>query len=520
MTTVGCHLGWSLALEAFSATTLQVMVELERRQLLQALASVGKQLGLQRGEIIRDDASRVGVLAFMGVIRATPGPTAAKSDAEKTYTAFVKTFDKKPPGSSAAAAHAGAAPTATASEDKKGLRGKSFLFTYNWDFFGLPLPDGTPPFSSEQALWDDWLAAKTSMMHGLQVVKDSDTLERSLNSGLVGRVHIHRKVDLKEAIDHRTKDAALYHGILPNVSTTLVPVSLQKKARGANFQQASNRLHFYTWAPKLGTVFVSTNYLPFRDYRVQGKWLEDLWGDHKLSHDDYESLSLRVRLGHSTRKRDRDLVRAEETEARMLAKKRDIDEALKKITKPFRIFDQVTAWEDSFLKLGFRWKILVLTADSSSGKSTFAEHRFDNPYVLTVEDAEILDLRGFESEVHDGIVLDNVNSWGQLLRWRAKLQGRNAVNKGGQTPSGMYSYPQHLFGVPIVATIDLDAPDKYLVDPQDARCSNWLVTNLQILRLAPGEAFFDRTETEAVHAPNTFSLFAETVKKRRASSSS
>ena len=74
--------------------------------------------------------------------------------------------------------------------------------------------------------------------------------------------------------------------------------------------QASNRLHFYTWTPKLGTVFVTTNYAPFQDDRVQGKWLEDLWGDHKLSHDDYESLSLRVRLGHSTHKRDHDLVRA------------------------------------------------------------------------------------------------------------------------------------------------------------------------------------------------------------------
>ena len=81
------------------------------------------------------------------------------------------------------------------------------------------------------------------------------------------------------------------------------------------------------------------------------------------------------------------------------------------------------------------------------------------PY--NVEEAENLDLKSFDRDVHDGLVLDNVNSWGQLLLWRAVLQARNAKSKGGQSATNVYSYTQYLFGVPVVATVDLDAADAF-----------------------------------------------------------
>ena len=60
----------------------------------------------------------------------------------------------------------------------------------------------------------------------------------------------------------------------------------------------------------------------------------------------------------------------------------------------------------------------MLCADSASGKSTYAESLFDRPYVITVEDASHLDLKEFDREKFDGIVLDNVNSWDQIRSWR------------------------------------------------------------------------------------------------------
>ena len=94
------------------------------------------------------------------------------------------------------------------------------------------------------------------------------------------------------------------------------------------------------------------------------------------------------------------------------------------VKKPFRSFQALTAWEDSFLKVAFRWKVLVLVADTASGKSAFAESLFRNPYIITVEDADHLDLRGFDYETHDGLILDNVNCWALLRKWRAVLQAR------------------------------------------------------------------------------------------------
>ena len=153
--------------------------------------------------------------------------------------------------------------------------------------------------------------------------------------------------------------------------------------------------------------------------------------------------------------------------------------------------------------------------NSVAGKSTFAESLFENPFLITVEDAEHLDLKGFDVQKHDGVVLDNVSSWAQLLSWRAVLQGRNAKSRGGQSATNMYSYIQYLFGVPVVATVDLDAPDPWLVERGGQWASRWLLKNTVLLRLQNGETFYVPGPEQSRKVPNSFSLFAQTVKRRR-----
>ena len=131
--------------------------------------------------------------------------------------------------------------------------------------------------------------------------------------------------------------------------------------------------------------------------------------------------------------------------------------------------------------------------------------------------AEQLDLKDFDQETHDGLVLDNVNSWGQLLPWRALLQARNAKSRGGQSATNTYAYVQYLFGVPVVATIDLDAPDAFLAQ-SGRRCSQWLLKNCVILRLPAGEAFYDRNALPQEPVANNLSLFAKMAKRRRSAS--
>jgi hypothetical protein len=458
--------------------------------------------GLASVAACRDDSGKGKVTGMMMDIRAASDLEAAVLQAaEETFQRYECTFS-----------------TDTGPKQLEGfrLRGKSFLLTYNWDYFNKPFPDGTPPPSTPAELWGMWVSWKHARARLLGVRQSTSTLEASLHSDIEGRVHLHWKVNLGGALDQTNTDGLDFLGVQPDARATTVPTdSFRKNARGANFLEASNRAHFYVWAPKEGTLRGDTDYIPFQAYRVLGKWLDDLWTDRKLSNKTYEALSLQVRVGHAGRMRDLQLVAAREKEGKVDQQLAKVEAELAKLRAPFRVFPEVRAWEDSFLNLDFRWKLLVLVADSASGKSSFAESLFERPFILTVEAAEHLDLKAFEQEVNDGLVLDNVNSWEQLLRWRAVLQARNAKSSGGQSATNMFAYVQYLFGVAVVATIDLDAPDAYLVQAGNPKCSNWLLKNCVILRLPAGQAFYDREAVPQAVVENTFSRFADTVKRRR-----
>ena len=129
-----------------------------------------------------------------------------------------------------------------------------------------------------------------------------------------------------------------------------------------------------------------------------GRWIDDLWMREKLDHGAYGELALRLRRGYATRKRDLEAVLAEERSRRLAERVEEVERALHSRKKPFRSFLAVRAWEESFLHVDFRYKVLVLCADSASGKSVFAESLFQNPYVLTVESSEHLDLKSFNYE--------------------------------------------------------------------------------------------------------------------------
>ena len=124
-----------------------------------------------------------------------------------------------------------------------------------------------------------------------------------------------------------------------------------------------------------------------------------------------------------------------------------------------------------------------------------------------------LDLKGFNRATHDGIVLDNCNSFGQLLGWRALLQARNAQTKGGQSATQMYAYSQYLFMIPIVATVDFDAKDAYLVDGDSMWRSKWLCGNTVLVKLEEGEAFYEQRVEVAGPAADT--LFAQHLRAQR-----
>ena len=217
------------------------------------------------------------------------------------------------------------------------------------------------------------------------------------------------------------------------------------------------------------------------------------------------------------RMRDFHAVCRDEGEARIDAEIRKRKAELATLLYPFKEIPEVELWADQYLVVAPRYKLLLLHADSRAGKTSFAESLFDSPFVVTVEDSPFLDLKGFDRSKHDGLVLDNVNSFGQVLRWRAVLQARNVKTKGAQSQTQMYSYSQYLLLVPVVATIDLDAQDSHLVEEGHPGASTWLLQNTVRVRLGAGETFYERPQRRhaAPRAPRSDTLFAEGLRRRR-----
>ena len=83
-----------------------------------------------------------------------------------------------------------------------------------------------------------------------------------MHSPTPDRLHFHWKVNLREPVELSNTVAFAFHGVQPDARATVVLAALTKQARGANAAEASNRGHFYAWAPKNGTLYRGTNWAP------------------------------------------------------------------------------------------------------------------------------------------------------------------------------------------------------------------------------------------------------------------
>ena len=110
---------------------------------------------------------------------------------------------------------------------------------------------------------------------------------------------------------------------------------------------------------------------------------------------------------------------------------------------------------------------------SQAAKTSFVKTLFKNPYIVTIQGEETLNLKGFQYGTHGALVLDNVVDFDLILRYRALLQANTDVRRLGESATGMYSYSVFLWAVPIILTVDLD------VDATGAiAASEWLTANV------------------------------------------
>ena len=128
-----------------------------------------------------------------------------------------------------------------------------------------------------------------------------------------------------------------------------------------------------------------------------------------------------------------------------------------------------------------RYDILVLRAGSKSGKTQYALSLYERVWEQLIEDLPVPNFRSFNTDEHQAILLDNVNSAQFILDNRGLLMARNVVHQLSQTATGLYTYPCYLHRVPIMITMDLEKPW-----PR----SNWLDANCVVVERMAGQKFF------------------------------
>ena len=137
----------------------------ERKSLVKELRVLARQTGVVQ---VRDDSSRPRVEAMFNSIVAK-AETDAKSQVTKLFETYQASFKVEPVS----------LPVQKVASEPFRLRGRSFLFTYNWDFFHKPLPDGTPAVADSASLWKLWQSWE-QVVTCKQPVTNRDVAKKSL----------------------------------------------------------------------------------------------------------------------------------------------------------------------------------------------------------------------------------------------------------------------------------------------------------------------------------------------------
>ena len=249
---------------------------------------------------------------------------------------------------------------------------------------------------------------------------------------------------------------------------------------------------FYVSVLKAGTLHSDTNYKPWVDYKPAISWVSDLWDQHKLSHEAYMEISVKLRTGHSKRKRDVDEVRRAEYDA---AVKDHVDKELGdlRVSDPLsdnmRAFPEIEIFLATFRRKQRRRPLLLILGGTDCGKSELAARVLRKVCELlqlpafvevTVEGDQCLDFSAYDHRVHAGVLLDGVGDTLTLWKHREVLQGRPKITRGGKSATMMYAYPFTLARRAVVATLDLTAANLHLL-----RTNHWLKhqRNVIVLRL-------------------------------------
>ena len=418
--------------------------------------------------------------AFAQAIGATwaelAWPTAATAAAASTAAAQPSQAAPPPaatpPASAAAVADAAAAAIATPPRQMR-VQGRDIGLTFNHAWVPEPStveawwPTGGVALATAFQQWA--LTELPGKFRSNTVEHISLTIEESLRSSKP-KVHLHAQITFHRALDLSTTDYLCFGPVRPHVEVN--------HARGKEAVKSRARAHFYVVCLKEGSLWHYTDWIPFCDYPVDPLWLTGWWAMGKLSHKQYRSYLLKARRCFRTNEINLDAVTAAERAEALQDFRAAVAVKLSTTKLPFRLvtdplFPKLPIFMDQYQWAQERYLMYALQGPSQAAKTSFAKTLFKNPFVVTCQGAECLNLNGFRYGEHGALVLDNIVDLDLILQHRALLQANTDEHRLGESATGIYSYSVFLWAVPIIMTIDMD------VDAAGAiAASEWLSANV------------------------------------------
>ena len=357
--------------------------------------------------------------------------------------------------SAAASADAAAAENAPPQRNMR-VQGRDVGLTFNHDWV---------PASSTVAAW--WPSGGVALAAAFQqwalhdfprqfqsnaVEHTSLTIEESLRADRA-KVHLHAQITFKRALDLSTTDYLCFGDFRPHVEVN--------RARGKEVMKSRARAHFYVVCLKEGSLWHYTDWIPYIDYAVDPLWLTGWWAMGKLGHEQYRKYLLRARRSFRTNDINFDAVVAAERAEALEEYRATVVEKLAATKLPFRpitdpLFPKLQRFMQQFDVGQERYLMYALQGPSQAAKTSFAKTLFRNPFVVTIQGEETLNLSGFRYGEHGALILDNIVDFDLILRYRALLQANTDLHRLGESATGIYSYSVFLWAVPIIMTVDLD----------------------------------------------------------------
>ena len=296
-------------------------------------------------------------------------------------------------------------------------------------------------------------------------------------------VHFHEYVSADGRNIYVPPDVWTFEGVAPHVAPC--------KARSMGRARAWNQGHYYAGtAPKIGTLFMDSNYKGHVQFPVNPLWPRALWATNKMTTTAYRGELVKCKVDVEKHTMNVDFQTNLEKLELLATEKSKTKKLVRAKYRPLRYYQKVEEeWRPQFKEVLGRHKTLVILGDTGGGKTEWSMLQGkdnlddDEETMLLVDCANSLspDLRAWDYFALKGMVFDE--GCPELMLTQKKLFQAGMYDVVmGQSSTNMYAYKIYNWRKMMIITTN--SWDLSTLAPADR---HWIENNTVLLDLKDGQ---------------------------------